>query len=146
VDQFQEELADARRELAAAQRSQAQAEAERLAAQAVRVGDTPVVAAVVSVTDDQALRELSDTVRAKIGQGVVALIMVSGDQARFVVMVDRALTARGVDARALAADLGGRLGGKGGGKPELAMGGGKNVAGAQSALDAVRELVAAQVK
>jgi alanyl-tRNA synthetase len=146
VDQFQEELAEARRELAAAQRAQAREEADRLAAQAERVGDTPVLAAVVSVSDDQALRALSDTVRAKLGQAVVALIMTSGDQARFVVMVDPALTARGVDARAIAAELGARLGGRGGGKPELAQGGGKNVVGAHAALDAVRELVAAQMK
>ncbi len=146
VDQFQEELTEARRGLAAAQRAQAHEEADRLAAQAERVGDTPVVAAVVSVSDDQALRALSDTVRAKLSQGVVALIMTSGDQARFVVMVDPALTPRGVDARAIAAELGARLGGKGGGRPELAQGGGKQIAGAQSAIAAVRDLVAAQLK
>ena len=149
VDQFQEELADARRELAAAQRAQARELADQLAGKAVRVGatgDTPVVAAVVSVTDDQALRALSDTVRAKLGPAVVALIMTSGDQARFVVMVDPALTARGVDARAIAADLGARLGGKGGGRPELAQGGGKNADAARSAAEAVPQLVSAQLR
>ncbi len=146
VDQFQEELAEARRELAAAQRARAGVEADRLAAQAVRVGDTPVVAAVVSVTDNQALRELSDTVRAKLGPSVVALVATSGDQAQFVVMVDPSLTARGVDARALAADLGARLGGRGGGKPELAQGGGKQVAAAPAAIAALSEQVAAQLK
>ncbi|HEX8996584.1 MAG TPA: alanine--tRNA ligase [Ktedonobacterales bacterium] len=146
VDQFQEELAEARRELAAAQRAQARVEADRLVAQAERVGDTLVVAAVVSVSDDQALRELSDTVRAKLGPSVVALILRNGDQARFVVMVDPALTARGVDARAIAADLGARLGGRGGGKPELAQGGGKNADAAPAAVAAVRDLVAAQLQ
>ncbi len=146
VDQFQEELAEARRELAATQRAQAREMADRLAAQAVRVGDTPVLAAVVSVSDDQALRALSDTVRAKLGPSVVALVMTSGDQARFVVMVDPALTARGADARAIAADLGARLGGRGGGKPELAQGGGKQVEAAPSAVAAVRDLVAAQLR
>jgi alanyl-tRNA synthetase len=149
VDQFQEELAEARRELAAAQRAQARELADQLVGRAVRVGDTgdtPVVAAVVSVSDDQALRALSDTVRAKLGPAVVALIMTSGDQARFVVMVDPALTARGVDARAIAADLGARLGGRGGGKPELAQGGGKNADAARSAVEAVPQLVSAQLK
>jgi alanyl-tRNA synthetase len=149
VDQFQEELAEARRELAAAQRAQARELADQLVGKAVRVGDTgdtPVVAAVVSVSDDQALRALSDTVRAKLGPAVVALIMTSGDQARFVVMVDPALTARGVDARAIAADLGARLGGRGGGKPELAQGGGKNADAARSAVEAVPQLVSAQLK
>ncbi|HEX5571221.1 MAG TPA: DHHA1 domain-containing protein, partial [Ktedonobacterales bacterium] len=148
VDQFQEELADARRELAAAQRAQARELADQLAGKAVRVGatgDTPVVAAVVSVTDDQALRELSDTVRAKLGPSVVALIMTSGEQARFVVMVAPELTARGVDARAIAANLGARLGGRGGGKPELAQGGGKQADAARSAAEAVPELVREQL-
>src|SRR5487761_1614881 len=146
VDQFQEELSEARRALAAAQRAQARELADRLVAQAERVGDTPVVAAVVSVTDDQALRELSDTVRAKLGPSVVALVMTNGDQARFVVMVDPALTARGADARAIAADLGARLGGKGGGKPELAQGGGRQVEAAPAAVAAVRDLVAGQLR
>ena len=148
VDQFQEELAEARRELAVAQRAQARELAEQLVARAVRVGatgDTPVVAAVVSVTDDQALRELSDTVRAKLGPSVVALIMTSGEQARFVVMVAPELTARGVDARAIAANLGARLGGRGGGKPELAQGGGKQADAARSAAEAVPELVREQL-
>ncbi|MDE3231463.1 MAG: alanine--tRNA ligase, partial [Chloroflexota bacterium] len=146
VDQFQEELAEARKELAAARGAQAAALAEELAGKAVRVGDTPVVAAVVRVSDDQALRALSDTVRQKIGPGVVALALVSGDQARFVVMADPAAVARGANARALAADLGDRLGGKGGGRPEMAQGGGKQVGALGAALAAVPEMVAAQVK
>ncbi|HEX8733551.1 MAG TPA: DHHA1 domain-containing protein, partial [Ktedonobacterales bacterium] len=146
VDQFQEELAEARKELAAARGARAAALAEELAGKAVRVGDTPVVAAVVQVSDDQALRALSDMVRQKIGPGVVALALVSGDQARFVVMADPAAVARGADARALAADLGDRLGGKGGGRPEMAQGGGKQVGALGAALAAVSGLVAAQVK
>jgi alanyl-tRNA synthetase len=146
VDQFQEELAEARKELAAARGARAAALAEELAGKAVRVGDTPVVAAVVQVSDDQALRALSDMVRQKIGPGVVALALVSGDQARFVVMADPAAVARGADARALAADLGDRLGGKGGGRPEMAQGGGKQVGALGAALASVSGLVAAQVK
>jgi alanyl-tRNA synthetase len=145
VEQFQEELAEARRELAAARRAQARAEANRLAASAERVNGVPVVAGVTSVVDEEALRELSDTVRAKIGPGVVALVRAVGDQARFIVMVDPALTARGVDARRIAAEVGARLGGKGGGRPDLAQGGGKSLDAAPEALRVVAELVASQL-
>ena len=145
VEQFQEELAEARRELAAARRAQAREEAARLAASAVRVKDVPVVAGMTSVTEDEAFRELSDTVRAKTGPAVVALVRAAGEQARFVVTVDPALTARGVDARAIAAELGARLGGKGGGRPDLAQGGGKNLGAAPEALRGVAELVASQL-
>ncbi len=145
VEQFQEELAGARRELAAARRAQAHAEADRLAASAVRVRDVPVVAGVTSVTEDEALRALSDTVRARTGPAVVALVWANGDQARFIVMVDPALTARGVDARKIAGELGARLGGKGGGRPDLAQGGGKSLDAAPEALRVVGELVASQL-
>ncbi|HEX9038247.1 MAG TPA: alanine--tRNA ligase [Ktedonobacterales bacterium] len=145
VEQFQDELSAARRELAAARRAQAHAEADRLEAAAVRVSGVPVVAGVTSVTDDEALRALSDTIRGKTGPAVVALVWASGDQARFIVMVDPALTARGADARGIAAALGARLGGKGGGRPDLAQGGGKSLAAAPDALSVVSETVASQL-
>jgi alanyl-tRNA synthetase len=145
VEQFQEELSAARREVAAARRAQARAEADRLVASAVQVSGVPVVAGVTSVTEDEALRALSDTIRGRTGPAVVALVWANGDQARFIVMVDPALTARGADARQIAAALGARLGGKGGGRAELAQGGGKNLDAAPEALRAVTETVASQL-
>jgi alanyl-tRNA synthetase len=145
VDQFQEELAAAKRELAAVRRAQARAEADRLVASAIQVSGVQVVAGVTSVTDDEALRALSDTIHNRIGQGVIALIWPNGDQARFLVAVDPALTGRGVDARKIAGELGVRLGGKGGGRPELAQGGGKSLDAASEAVRSVAETVAIQL-
>jgi alanyl-tRNA synthetase len=142
---LQEELAEARRQLAVAQRGKAREEAARLAASPVDVKGIPVVAAVVSVPDDKVLRELGDAVRGRLGSGVIALAVKLGGQARFQVTVDEALVKRGLHAGRIAATLGEKLGGKGGGRPESAQGGGKDVARLQAALASVREVVAGQL-
>ncbi len=142
---LQEELAEAKRALAAAQRGQAREEAQRLAGAPVDVRGVPLVAAVVSVPDERALRELGDAVRGRLGSGVIALGTQNGGQARFIVTVDEALVKRGLHAGKIAQALGEKLGGKGGGRPESAQGGGKAADHLQAALTSVREIVARQV-
>jgi alanyl-tRNA synthetase len=145
VNQLQDELTEARRQLAQLQRGQAREAAAQLAASPARVKDVPVVAASVSVPDDRALRDLGDAIRSRLGSGVIVLAAELGGQARFIVTVDEALTKRGVAANKIAQQVGERLGGKGGGRPETAQGGGKETARLQEALAAVPDAVAAQV-
>jgi alanyl-tRNA synthetase len=145
VRQLQDEVSEARRRLAQAQRGQAREEAARLAASPARVGDVPVVSAMVSVPDDRALRDLADAVRGRLGSGVVALAAELNGQVRFIVTADEALTRRGVHAGQIAQAVGARLGGKGGGRPESAQGGGREVARLEEAVASVREAVAAQI-
>ncbi|HUY77694.1 MAG TPA: alanine--tRNA ligase, partial [Ktedonobacterales bacterium] len=114
VNQFQEELTEVRRQLAEAQRRQAREEAAQLAASATDVRGVPLVAATVSPRDDRGLRELGDAVRQRLGSGVVLLATQTDGQARFVVMIDAPLTARGLDAGKIASKVSERLGGKGG--------------------------------
>ncbi len=58
----------------------------------------------------------------------------------------RALTKRGLHAGKIASAVGERLGGKGGGRPELAQGGGKNKAELGNALDLVVKFVKDHLK
>ncbi len=145
VRQLQDELTETRKRLAQVQRGQAREEAARLAASPARVRDVPVVAAVVSVPDDRALRDLGDAIRARLGSGVIALGAELDGQARFVVTADEALVRRGVHAGKIAQAVGERLGGRGGGRPESAQGGGREVAHLQEAVARAREVIAAQI-
>jgi alanyl-tRNA synthetase len=145
VRQLQDELAEMKRRLTQVQRGQAREEAARLAASPIRMGDVPIVAAAVSVPDDRALRDMADAIRSRLGTGVVLLAAELGDQARFIVTADEALTQRGVHAGKIAQAVGERLGGRGGGRPESAQGGGREVDHLVEALASVPELVAAQV-
>src|SRR5262249_30078687 len=141
---LQDELAEMRRQLAQAQRGRAREEAARLASSPVEVKGIPLVAAVVSMPDDKALREMGDAVGGRMGSGVIALGTEIDGQVRFIVTVDENLVKRGLHAGKIAQAIGEGLGGKGGGRPDSAQGGGKEVSRLQAALAGVHDVVAGQ--
>lgn len=129
VEQMQQELAAARRQIAQFQREGAARQAESLVSQAQDVAGVSVIAASVDVSDDKVLREMGDMVRTKLKQpGVVVLAAPFGERISLQVSVDPTLTKRGLHAGKIASAVGQKLGGKGGGRPESAQGGGKNKA------------------
>ena len=90
------------------------------------------------------LRNLADTLRQKLGSGVVVLGMESGGKATLLAAVTDDLTKR-VRAGDLVRELATIVGGKGGGKPNLAQAGGPDVAKLDDALEGVPQTVAAIV-
>jgi alanyl-tRNA synthetase len=142
VDQLLQDLAASRRQVAQFQREAAVRQADELVKRAQDVAGVPVVAATVDVADDKVLREMGDVVRGKLVQpGVVVLAAPFGERVGIQVNVDAALTKRGLHAGKLAGVVGARLGGKGGGRPESAQGGGKNKAELGAALHLVATFV-----
>ncbi|MBV9258665.1 MAG: alanine--tRNA ligase, partial [Ktedonobacteraceae bacterium] len=129
-------------QIAQFQREAALHQAEDVARRATDVAGVPVVAASVNVPDDKVLREMGDMVRSKLGHpGVVVLASNFDDRVGIQVSVDAALTKRGLHAGKIAGVVGERLGGRGGGRPESAQGGGKNKAELGTALDLVVKFV-----
>jgi alanyl-tRNA synthetase len=148
VAQLLQELAATKRQVGQFQRNDAVRQAERIAQQATRIADVAVVAASASVPDDKVLREMGDMVRQKLTQpGVVVLAGdLSEQRIALQVSVDPALTKRGIHAGKIAGLVGQHLGGKGGGRPESAQGGGKNKAALNEALALVAEYVQSNLK
>lgn len=142
VDQVVQELATARRQVAQFQREVAQQQANVLARKAQDVSGVPIVATTVDVPDERVLREMGDMVLNRFPRpGVVVLAGDFGERAGVQVSVSSELTRRGLHAGRIAAAVGQRLGGKGGGRPESAQGGGKNKAELGAALNMVAKLV-----
>src|SRR6266849_6606393 len=142
VEQLVQELAATRRQVAQFQRDAAQRQAETLAGRARDVSGVLVVATTADVPDDKVLREMGDMVRNKLSRpAVVVLVSTFGDRVSFQVSVSPELTKRGLRAGTIASIIGERLGGKGGGRPESAQGGGRNKAELGAALDLVITLV-----
>ncbi len=142
VEQLVQELAATRRQVAQFQRDAAQRQAETLAGRARDVSGVLVVATTADVPDDKVLREMGDMVRNKLSRpAVVVLASTFGDRVSFQVSVSPELTKRGLRAGTIASIIGERLGGKGGGRPESAQGGGRNKAELGAALDLVITLV-----
>jgi alanyl-tRNA synthetase len=101
------------------------------------IGDIKLMARVVSGIDIKDLKSLADEGKKQLGSGVVALVGVAEDgKASIVVGVTADLTKR-VSAVDLVRKGGEVLGGKGGGRPDMAQAGGPEGAKADAALAAV---------
>jgi alanyl-tRNA synthetase len=107
-----------------------------LAAQAEIINGIKVLATEVKGMDSKSLRATADQLRNKLGSGVVVLAVVEGDKVSLVAAVSKDLTAR-IKAGDLVNIVAGHVGGKGGGRPDLAMAGGSNPAGLPLGLAAV---------
>ncbi|HEV2583518.1 MAG TPA: alanine--tRNA ligase [Ktedonobacteraceae bacterium] len=147
VEQLAQELATARKQLAQYQREAAQQQTETLARTAREIEGVPVVATVAAVPDDKLLREMGDMVLRKLTRpGVVVLAGNLDERVGLQVSVSPELVKRGIHAGKIAGAVGERLGGRGGGRPESAQGGGKNKAELGAALDIVAKLVKESLK
>jgi alanyl-tRNA synthetase len=119
----------------------AQSAAAELQAQARVVKGVHVVAARLEEMDRQQMRALADSLRNKWKTAVVVLASVADGTVAIVSAVTKDLTGK-VHAGKLAAAAAQALGGKGGGRPDMAEGGGKDAA----ALDGVLENVYREVE
>jgi len=94
-----------------------------LLSQAVEVNGVKLLAVQVQVEDIKGLRDLSDTLKDRIGEGVVVLAADIGGKANLLVAVSKELSAK-IKAGDIIKQLAPVVGGSGGGKPELAQAGG----------------------
>jgi alanyl-tRNA synthetase len=139
-----ERLRDAERELEKVRAEAVLSSAGALADGAEDIeGFALVAAAAPDGVPGNDLRALASDVRGRLGSrpGVVALFSADGDKLSFVVATTEAARGRGIAAGKLVPSFSGAIGGRGGGKPELAQGGGTNPAGVAEAVSALREAV-----
>lgn len=115
-----------------------------LAAQAVEVDGIKVLAAKLEGADAKSLRDTVDQLKNKLGVAAVVLAAVDGDKWNLAAGVTKDETKR-LRAGDLVNSVAQQLGGKGGGRPDMAMAGGKNPAGLEAALQAVPDWVKAQL-
>ncbi len=122
----------------------AQAAGGELTSQAVVVRGVPVLAARLDGADAKALRDAVDQMKDKLGDSVVLLASVVDDKIVLAAGVSKAVTDR-VKAGDLMREFATRLGGKGGGRPDMAQGGGTDVAALNDVLGAVPAWVDTQL-
>jgi alanyl-tRNA synthetase len=122
----------------------AHAAAGSLESQARTVGAARVLAARADGMDRAQLRNLADALRNKWGSAVVVLASASDSGVAIVAAVTKDLTAK-VHAGKLVGQVAAAVGGKGGGRPDLAEAGGKDASALDPALDAVYKTVEAML-
>ena len=96
-----------------------------LAAQAEEINGVKVLVAIVEGLDSKSLRDTTDQLKNKLGTAVVLLATVDGDKVSLVAGVTKDLTDR-VKAGELVKEIAQKVGGKGGGRPDMAMAGGNS--------------------
>jgi alanyl-tRNA synthetase len=111
-----------------------------LLAEAIMIKGIKVLAAAVEVDDAKVLRDTGDALRDKLGSGVVVLAGTGAGDVKLIAMVTKDLVGK-VQAGKLLGEVAAKLGGKGGGKPDMAQGGGKDVAAVPDALALARKWV-----
>jgi alanyl-tRNA synthetase len=109
-----------------------------LLSQAIDVNGVRLLSIEVRVDDIKALRDLSDTLKERIGEGVICLGAVIGGKANLLVAVTKGLSAT-LKAGDIIKQLSPIIGGSGGGKPELAQAGGSMPEKLTEALAAARQ-------
>jgi alanyl-tRNA synthetase len=115
-----------------------------LAAAAVDVGGIKVLAAELEGADAKSLRAAVDQWKQKLGDAVVLLASVEEGKVSLVAGVSGAAAAQ-LKAGDLVADIASRVGGKGGGRADMAQGGGTDVAALPAALQALQGVVRARL-
>jgi len=136
----EEEMKKLRRELDAARMKSASAAAGD--ATAVEVKGVKVMVQRVDGLERGPMRDLVDQMRSKLGSGVVVLGAADSDAGKvsLIVGVTKDLTAK-VQAGKIVGALAAMVGGKGGGRPDLAEAGGSDVGALEGALAKVAEVV-----
>lgn len=135
--QLEKELEQLKGKLASSQGSD-------LAEQAEEIDGVRVLAARLDGADNKTLRETLDQLKNKLGSAAVVLAAVSGDKVTLVAGVTPDQTKR-IKAGELVNVVARQVGGKGGGRPDMAQAGGKDPAKLDAALASVGEWVRQQL-
>jgi alanyl-tRNA synthetase len=115
-----------------------------LAASAPDVAGVKIVAARLEGLDAKALRDAVDQLKSRLGDAVIVLASAEGGKAALVAGVQGSAQGK-VKAGELLSHVAAQIGGKGGGRPDMAQGGGLDGPELLKALDGVRDWVAARL-
>jgi len=96
--------------------------------------------------DMGSLRNLGDEIRNKLGSGIIVLASVLEDKLSFVTMVTKDVNEKGLLAGNIIKEVAKVAGGSGGGRPDMAQAGGKDIYKIDEALALVEKLVREQIK
>ncbi len=136
----QAEIKELKRELESANSQIANAKAEALLAGLKTVGKVKLLAAKVEMRADQA-RALSDTVKDKYSDAVAVLAVVNDGKLNLIVAAGAEAVKAGAHAGNILREVATICGGKGGGRPDSAMGGGKDIDKIPEALAKAEEIL-----
>ena len=120
-------------------------EARQVMASAKTVGGLHVITGTRQNLDANALRAMGDFMRDKDPSVVAVLASINGEKVSFLAVCGKEAVARGIKAGELVKSVSAVCGGKGGGKPDSAMGGGTDLLKVDDALATVDDFVSSKL-
>ena len=140
LTQILDNVKNLEKELARLKSKLASSQGDDLAAQAVEIGGVKVLAATLEGADANALRETMDKLKDKLKSAAIVLAAVSDGKVSLAAGVTPDLIAK-IKAGDLVNFVAGQVGGKGGGKPDMAMAGGTDASQLPQALNSITDWV-----
>ena len=140
-----DEIKELKRQIEQYQAKDASGAVEKLLESAKEIGGMKVLTAKVSGMDAAKLRQMGDMLRDKAANIVGVLASVNGEKPSFLAICGKDAVAKGLKAGEVVKLVCSTCGGSGGGKPDSAMGGGKDAAKVDEALSLVEGFVSAKV-
>jgi len=140
VAQLIKQQKELEKQIATFQKQLASNQGDELVDQAVEVGGVKLLSTVVEGVSGKDLRDIADKLKDKLGSAVVVLAAVSGDKVSLVAGVTKDLTDK-YQAGKILNHVAQQVGGKGGGRPDMAQGGGTQPENIESALASVKDLI-----
>lgn len=140
-----EELKNANKELESINAKLASEKAGSVMSNAVKIGDIDLIAARMDGQTADSLKTMADDIKAKNENAVIAFAAQTDGKITFVVMAAKNAVAKGVHSGKIIKEISAIAGGSGGGKPDMAQGGGKDASKIDEALAAVADVVKGQL-
>ena len=128
------------KQISSFQKQIASNQGDELLNQVIEVNGKKLLATEVTGIGAKDLRELADKLKDKLGSAVIVLAVVSGEKVSLVVGVTKDLTNK-YKAGDLLNHVASQIGGKGGGRPDMALGGGTQPEKLSKALASVKDLI-----
>ena len=113
--------------------------------QIVEVKGVKLLASAVDGVDMNGLRDLGDQLKEQLGEGVIVLASSCEGKVNLIVMATDAAMKQGAHAGNMIKSIAGKVGGGGGGRPNMAQAGGKNPAGILEAIAEAKTALEAQL-
>jgi len=142
VEQLMQELKEAKRVIEQYKARESAGGADEMLRSARTIGGVKVVTARLTEGDTNSLRQLGDVLRDKDDSVVAVMALTTGGKVTLQAVCGKAAVAAGVRAGDIIKAVAPVIGGRGGGKPDSAMGGGSDLGKVDDALSAVETFVA----
>lgn len=112
----------------------------------IEINGVNLVTAKFEDMDMNTLRETADTLRDKLGSGVVVMANIADNKVNFIVTATKDVLEKGIHSGNIVREVAQIAGGKGGGRPNMAQAGANDVTKVEEALNYAGEVIKSQVK